>query len=368
MHYCCNSGMAQKISKKMSVLRDSAKDNPDLQSSIGEKLIALHPGISPDRITADVQEIYNGIRVFSDFYEENVDTKTGRLIATPEALLATQMDTLGSDIDKWDYLSSVFQSIKYSDGLTDKSVSEMEINKEDLSQLSLDEFLKVVSRQIEVSTENATRLIVEGGLDGLSSCGDISILTENDAVLLASAQYSEALDGTLNFEYTRAPRLLGLCAATQLKACEFFRSTNILEVTDGEELSISGEILLSIIILLACILLGTLMCVIADPVLLAIFDITDAVFGFCMVGDIVAMLLSFPAIWAAASTAIGILYGAGYGIYKLAEFFDRLKIQNFYKGLCKKLGVEKPEILSEGRAHQNVIQQQKQQAAFPASS
>ena len=54
MHYCCNSGMAQKISKKMSVLRDSAKDNPDLQSSIGEKLIALHPGISPDRITADV--------------------------------------------------------------------------------------------------------------------------------------------------------------------------------------------------------------------------------------------------------------------------------------------------------------------------
>ena len=340
MHYCCNSGMAQKISKKMSVLRDSAKDNPDLQSSIGEKLIALHPGISPDRITADVQEIYNGIRVFSDFYEENVDTKTGRLIATPEALLATQMDTLGSDIDKWDYLSSVFQSIKYSDGLTDKSVSEMEINKEDLSQLSLDEFLKV----------------------------DISILTENDAVLLASAQYSEALDGTLNFEYTRAPRLLGLCAATQLKACEFFRSTNILEVTDGEELSISGEILLSIIILLACILLGTLMCVIADPVLLAIFDITDAVFGFSMVGDIVAMLLSFPAIWAAASTAIGILYGAGYGIYKLAEFFDRLKIQNFYKGLCKKLGVEKPEILSEGRAHQNVIQQQKQQAAFPASS
>ena len=69
MHYCCNSGMAQKISKKMSVLRDSAKDNPDLQSSIGEKLIALHPGISPDRITADVQEIYNGIRVFSDFYD-----------------------------------------------------------------------------------------------------------------------------------------------------------------------------------------------------------------------------------------------------------------------------------------------------------
>lgn len=368
MHYRWNSDMTQKISKKMSVLRDSARHNPDLQSSIRETLIALHPGISPNRIATDVQEIYNGIHVFNDFCEENVDTDAGRLIATPEALLATQMDVLGSDIDKWDYLSSVFQSIKYSDGLTDNYVAEMEINKEDLSHLSLDELIKVVSRQIEVSTENATRLIVEGGLDGLSNCGDISILTENDAVLLASAQYSEALDGTLNFEYTRAPRLLGLCAATQLKACEFFRSTNILEVSDDEELSISGEILLSIVILLACILLGTLICVIADPVLLAIFDFADAVFGFSMVGEIVAMLLSFPAMWAAASAAIGILYGAGYGIYKLAGFFDRLKMQNFYKGICKKLGMEKVEVLSERIADQNVIRHQKQQAALPVSS
>lgn len=365
MHYCWNSDTTQKISGKMSVLRDATTDILDFQSSLADALIALHPKVPPDNITSCVQEIYNGIHAFNEFYEKNIDAKTGRLIASPEALLATQIETLDSERDKWNFLSSLFQSIMYSDGLTDKNIAEMKISKGDLSHLSLDELQEVVSKQIAISAENATRLIVEGGLDGLSSCEDISILTEKDAIILAAAQFSESLDGILNFEYTRVPRLLGLCAAIQLKACEFFRPTNILEAFDGEEVSISDEIILSIVILLVCILLGTLTCAVADPILVALFDFTDAMFGFSMVGDIIAMLLSFPAIWAAASAAIGILYGAGYGIYKLSKYFDSLKMQNFYKQLYKKIGVERPAVLSDKKAHREIGQQQTQEPSLP---
>lgn len=331
-----NEGTSKLITEKMNRIKEELDGQAVDTGSIAEILEKMHPEVSPNVIRQNVQEMQEGI---GQIYAIE-DSKMGE---SAEQILAEQMEGMTEEQQKG-FLCQMFDSVKRSDEERDDDIGEVEADSTDIAQMSTEVLRTLVSEQMVNSIKGMANDALEDGMDGDDVKHIISLKTEEDALLLAAAQYSEALEGNIPFEYTKVTRVLGQCAAAQTRIALYLDRIVETDMSEDEKCSKIVNFIASIFIIVACIVLGLAFGSIGAVVMGVAFEAVAALFGTGIIALIAQVVLIYPIVWVsilAMAAAGGLVYAVARGVCKLFKAAVS-KVKQWYGKLAEMLGGENP--------------------------
>lgn len=324
--------MAEKIRRIKAELGDKEVDI----DSVSQVLEVLHPEVSQGTLYSSVKEMKEGIR---DIYQ----AETEQMNKSAAQIISGQLQGMTEEQQKG-YLCQLFDSIKLSDESGDSEIEKAEVQSTDLAQMALEELQELVSKQLVYSVSGFAYHTLEDNLQSIAGIDFIALKTEEDALLMAAAQYSEALDGNIAFEYSKAPRLLGQCAAAQTKMvayCEDVMEEDIPEEMKRDKVLMFIKWLFAILI---CVAFTVLAAGIGGILTAAAFEMVTALLGTGIIALVVQCLLVFPIALLSFAAVLG-AGAVGYAAVNGAcELFKTAvpKIKEFYGKVLVWLGKENP--------------------------
>lgn len=331
-----NEDTSKFITEKMNRIREELSGQAVDKDSIAEVLGKMHPEVSPDVIRQNVQEIQEGI---GQIYAIE-DSKMGE---SAEQILAGQMEGMTEEQQKG-FLCQIFDSVKRSDEDRDDEIEEMEADSTDIAQMSAEELRTLVSEQMVNSIKGMANDALEENMDGDAATHIISLKTEEDALLLAAAQYSEALEGNIPFEYTKVARVLGQCAAAQTRIALYLDRVVETDMSEDEKCNKIVDFIVGIFMIVVCLVLVLVFGSVGAAVMTVAFEAIAALLGTGIIAFIAQVVLIYPIVWVSifAMAAVGgLVYAVGQGIYKLFKAAAP-KVKQWYGKLVEMIGGENP--------------------------
>ena len=343
MKYRWNSAITKAITEKRNLIKGKLDQAHPEVTQIITILSELHPEVPVDVIKTSAEKIHDGVSETGADIDRHMELEYASLQSSAQDILAGQMAHLSSDEARKGYLCKIFESLKKGDETTDGHLRDVSVNETDVAKLSTDELQSTVAEQLANSIISLSYEIMSSGLDGVSKAGDITLYSEEDAFLLAIAQYSESLNGTITYEFSNVPKLLGQCAAAQQRICVYCKKISAEDITEEERMSKILMVFAVILAVLFAIGFGLLTALLMDPLLTGAFAAAEAVFGTGVLSTIAKILLSYPAACIAMVLAAGSICGAGIAIESLSNVFaaSAPKMKDFYKKISAKLNIEK---------------------------
>lgn len=325
------------IQQKMTAIKARLNGQEADDNRLTQILSQMHSDESEADIQTAIQEIRTGLGGLGWDINEICDMESHKLRVSAEDILAKQMEALASDEAKKGFLCQMYDSIKRADEAVDGTIQDIHVESPDIALASLEELQAIVAEQVTNSVTNLTYEVLNNGLDGVSSVGPLTLETEEDALILAIAQYSASLDGVISYDYSRMPRLLGLCASSQQKICSFCSQISTVDMPEEDDTLVtflSFVVIFILILALGCIITA-IASVMLEPVGAGIMLLGETLFGTGFLAYILELSLLIPACWASLSVAILAVYGVGVGIVKLGELLIAAgsKVKEFYQTL-----------------------------------
>ncbi len=324
------------IAEKMKSLKEELNGQPISVENVVEVLTEFHPETVPEILHHGVQEIYEGI-------EQIYQAESDQMNESAAQVLSKQIEGMGEEQQKG-YLCQLFDSIKMSDQAFDSDIEDVQVDSTNLAQMSVDELQQFVSEQLVNSVNGMAYNTLEGNIEVIASMEKTSLRTKEDALLLAAAQYSESLEGNINFEYTKVPRVLGQCAAAQTRIVEYCESVVQLELLEDEKQEKIVIFIEVVLALLVCLVIGAIAGEIAAALVTVTFDAIEALLGTGIIAFIAEMIMLYPIVWVSIAAVIG----AGALVYAAVKRVSKLfkaavpKIKQWYGKLVEMFGGENP--------------------------
>lgn len=342
MKYRWNNTTSKAIADKTALIKEKLGQTPSDLTQVITILSELHPDISIDAIENSVKEIRNGVYEAAADIDRLMEQELPSLQSSAQDILTGQMAHLSSDEARKGYLCKMFESLKKTDETIDSHLRNISVNETDIAQLPLDELQNTVAEQLTSSIINLSYEIMNGGLDGISKTDAIALHSEEDAFLLAVAQYSESLNGTITYEFSKVPRLLGQCAAAQQRICNYCEKVSAEDITEEVRMNRIIMVFSVILAVLFAIGFGLLTALLMEPLLTGAFAAAEAVFGTGVLSAIAKILLSYPAACIAMVLAVGSVCGVGIAIESLSNFLaaGAPKVKDFYRRISVKLNIK----------------------------
>lgn len=335
-----NEKASQSVAKKMARMKEELGTRSADTDNMAEILERIHPEISPDSLHHGIQEISEGI-------EQLFQVETERINESSVQILDGQMEGMTEE-QKKGFLCQLFNSVKLSDEAMDSEIENARVDSTYLAQMSMEELQALVSEQLINSIKGMTINTLEDNLEEIAGMDAVSLRTREDAFLLATAQYSEALEGNISFEYTRVPRVLGQCAAAQTRITQYCDGIARSELSEDEKINQIVEIITTILAVLVLmvfsVVLGIAVGGVAGALMTVTFEAVAAFLGTGIIAFIAELVLLYPIIWISFAVVAGagaLVYFAGKGIYELLKAVAP-KIKEFYNKLAAGLNSETP--------------------------
>ena len=343
MKYRWNNAITKTITEKRDLIREELNQAPPEVAQIVTILSELHPEVPVDVIKNGAEKIHDGLNETGADIDRLVEQEHASLQSSAQDILSGQMAHLSSDEARKGYLCKMFESLKKGDETTDGHLRDISVNETDVAKLPMDELQSTVAEQLVNSITNLSYEIMNGGLDGISNAGDITLYSEEDAFLLAVAQYSESLNGTITYEFSKVPKLLGQCAAAQQRICVYCQKVSTESITEEERMNKILMVFAVILAVLFAVGFGLLTALLMEPLLTGAFAAAEAVFGTGVLSTIAKILLSYPAACIAMVLAVGSICGVGIAIESLSNVLaaSAPKMKDFYNKISAKLNVER---------------------------
>lgn len=329
------------IAEKMKSLKEKLDGQPISVENVAEVLKEFHPKAVSETLHRGVQEMNEGI-------EQVYQVEFEQMNESAAQVLSRQMEGMGEEQQKG-YLCQLFDSIKKSDQTFDSDIEDARVDSTNLAQMSADELRQFVSEQLVNSVNGMAYSTLEGNIEVIAFMEKTSLRTKEDALLLAAAQYSESLEGNINFEYTKFPRVLGQCAAAQTKIVEYCEGVARSELLEDEKQERIIVFIEAVFAFLVCIVFGIIIGEVAAALMTVTFDAIAALLGTGIIAFIAEMIMVYPIIWVSFATVIGagaLVYAAVKGVCKLFEAAVP-KIKQWYGKLVEMLGGNNPYTQSD---------------------
>lgn len=327
-----NEKASQSVTKKIERIREELNGQAVNTDNIVEVLKKLHPEVSPETLYNSVQEIKAGI-------EQIYQAETDQMNGSTEQILNGQMEGMTEE-QKKGFLCQLFDSIKQSDEAVDSEIENAEVDSTDFAQMSMEELQALVSEQLVNSIKGMACNVMEDNMEEIAGMDAVSLQTAEDALLLAAAQYSEALEGNISFEYTKVPRVLGQCAAAQTRIVTYCEGVAKSEIPEDQKWKKVVEFIMGIWALLVIVVLGVILGIafaeVATVLMTVAFDAVAALLGTGIIALIAETVLIYPIMWVSIAAVVGagaLVYFAGKGVY---EFFKAAvpEIKRYYNKLA----------------------------------
>ena len=304
-------------------------DNETLTAILSQDL----PGVPKDVLSRDMARMQQGIDQIGAAVISETD-------ATAKEALLSQIGGMKSEEEKKGVLLNLFKMFKQSDEIRDSLVKAADIDSSDIAQLPTDDLISLVGEQLANGVNGMTRDILSAEVDG-SVLSSISLKTDDDALILAAAQYEASCDGEINGEFAKIPEVLGACAAAQTKVALY--SENVVAAGVDPNDTIRKIILyiayvLAVLVVIAAVFLA--LCAASALTIYAMAALTELI-GMGTFALIVECILITPIMFASFAAVGLILNGIAIGIDKLAV--DVLsprfpKFKAFYEKLAELFG------------------------------
>jgi hypothetical protein len=322
-----NNGKYSAVTNALQQLSKILQDEEPSVDSITAALYQLYPAMPEQELRENVTRMKSGVDRMMSIQIKEADAASKDILLAQTAGM-TEEQAKGC-------LTQLFDFVKASDAVEDPSILSAVVDGKDLAQMPIEELTNLVAEQISHAALNMTHDCLQEDLE-TASIPQLSLKSENDALLLAASQYLASLDGSLDQNFARMPELLGACAAAQAKIVIFTEQVVATDLNPDEKmesiLNYVVEIFTGIIAVGAVILIVTAGAVL--PMLIMTQLMT--VFGTGLLATIIAFILSLPIAAAAILATAGLVYGAGVGIHQLATkvLAPRFpKFQGFYAKL-----------------------------------
>lgn len=332
------------IDQKMKKIKTELGEQAISPENVTEVLKKLHPEVSPETLQQGIQEIVQGI---DQLYQTQIDLENG----SAAEILSGQMEGMNEEQQKG-YLCQLFDSIKASDQAADGEIEKAQVDGTDLAQMSAQELQQLVSHQLVNSINGMAYSTLEGNIEEIASMKEASLRTREDALLLAAAQYSEALEGNIPFEYTRFPRVLGQCAAAQTRIVAYCEEMEQSDIPEDEKQNKIRHFIEMLVSLLVFVIFSVLIGVSAAGLLAVTFEAVTALLGTGIIAVIAQLLLIYPVIWVAFAAVIGTGILTSKAVKSVCRLFQEAapKIRQLYGKLVEMLRGWNPFKATEGSA------------------
>ncbi len=328
MEFKWDQKVSQAVTKKYETIREELGEGKIEDDRLTACLLKLHPETTKEEHEQSIREIRAGIHEIFSLDEE-------KLLSTSTEILKQQMQELETEEEKKGFLCQMFDSIKESDKKAHSEIKDVPVQSPDIAQMPLEELEKLVAEQLSNSVSSLSYETLRNNMEDPSQWDLIPVKTQENALLLAVAQYSAALDEDVPAEYAKVPKLLGQCAAAQARIgsyCERVMQTPLAEDKKAEKIARFIEGILTA--LCAGVFVGMASFFTAS-LMVGVTDAIAAVFGNGIVWAVLSVLSIYPVVGVAllATAAVFLLtYAVSVGIRellcraasKVKEFYERL--------------------------------------------
>ena len=322
------------IADKIISISEFLEDNEANIDNVSDALCNLHPKLSVEEIKDAVSKMASGIEKMNSF-------TAGTVSSSLEDKVFSQVSGMDSDQQKG-YLLQLFALAKDNDAVKDSRIKDLKIDSSELANLREEQLCDIVTKQISLTAEDIIQNLFEAEIPE-SFAININSTKKCDPLVLAAAQYSSAHDGgSIDFDYTKFPEILGICAESQNIIANYSDDEDINETTN----KVKEKFMEFLQYILFCAILLVFTYAIGVPTVLISRAVLTALESLILTGitNIIVdtLIVSVVVLSSAAVTIVG-LAALIYGTHKLALNVispRSTKFEAFYQKFLASIGIQ----------------------------